>query len=631
MRHGEWPSLLSIDDVLTANDGMHQVRAVGDDVYWLANIASENGRGTIMRVRGGEISELTPDANVRARVNEYGGGTYDVNEHALAYSDDLTKTIYLAPHEGATRTLTSGDERLRYAGLRLASDINALFAVREDHRSDGEPITTLVRLSLDSSNPDGGEVIASGADFYARPAYVRGRIAWAQWNHPNMPWDSCEIWTARVGEPGRKVAGGPGVSAVNPLFLHDGRLAWLDDSSGYWNITLDDGTRITDPHDYCPAPWTLEESPYAQLDASTLVSTRFVDGAGELVTVDLTTKRIDALDLSASDVESISCSHGHAYAVINWPDRPTSLVRVTGRDAVDLATTGSGSAATLPRPLWCDGPSGRTHAWFYPVPAHEGERPPLLVKCHGGPTGMSRSVYDLEAQFWTDRGVAVLDVNYSGSAGFGRAYRERLAGRWGVLDVADCEAAVRAVADAGLVDPAKVAIIGGSAGGYTVLQALVTSDVFGAGISKYGIGDLEMLATDTHKFESRYLDGLVGPYPEAREVYVARSPIHHVDALSTPMLILQGRDDAVVPLNQAESMADAVRAKGLPVALMVFDGEGHGFRIVENRRAALLAQLSFLGQVFGFTPTGDVPTIQIENLPGSGASAEDRRADPNAG
>ncbi|MDO4785065.1 MAG: prolyl oligopeptidase family serine peptidase [Propionibacteriaceae bacterium] len=613
MDFGEWPPTVSLDEVLTASDGMHQVRAVGTDVYWLANLAAEDGRGTILRWCSGAVTDLTPAANVRTRVNEYGGGTYDADGAGLAYADDSSKALYYLPADGQLRQLTSGDPRFRYAGLRLASDAGLLLAVREDYLTGGEPRTELVALSLSGGNDDGGTVLATGADFYGRPAYRESQVAWAQWNHPNMPWDQCEVWRARLGHEAVKVAGGVGVSALNPLFLADGRLAWLDDTSGYWNLALDDGTRFADAHDYCPPPWTLEEPPYAQLDETTIIATRFADGLGDLVRLDLATGQTEAFGLGLGEVESISCADGQCYLIALSPLHPPRLARLGDAGLVPLAGRETRVVPVSPRPFWFDGPAGRTHALLY-SPADTDGPCPLLVRCHGGPTGMARAVLDLEVQFWVGRGIAVLDLNYSGSAGFGRAYRERLNGQWGVLDVADCVAAVGQLVADGVTDPRRVGICGGSAGGYTVLQSLVSSQVFTAGISRYGIGDLEALVADTHKFESRYLEGLIGPYPAQRQLYRDRSPIHHTDRLSTPMLILQGRDDAVVPLNQAEAMAAAVRGKGLPVALLVFDGEGHGFRQVANRRSSLLAQLSFLAQVWGFRPAEGLPPLTIENL-----------------
>ena len=273
----------------------------------------------------------------------------------------------------------------------------------------------------------------------------------------------------------------------------------------------------------------------------------------------------------------------------------------------------------MAQPVSWPGDQGEVHGWFYPptnadFTAPEGTQPPLITLSHGGPTAFASPGFSLGYQFWTTRGYAILDVNYGGSTGYGRAYRDRLQKRWGIVDVADCAGGAAAMGAQGRADPARLAIKGGSAGGYTTLSALTDTDVFTAGISQYGVGDLEALATDTHKFESRYLDGLVGPYPQDRAVYQERSPIHHVDRLSAPILLLQGTDDRVVPPNQAETMAEAARAKGLPVALIMFEGEGHGFRRADTIQASLAAQIYFLGRIFGFTPADDVPPIEIDNL-----------------
>ncbi len=613
MKYGEYHPNLDIEDVISGSDGMQQVRAAGDSCYWLANISAENNRGTIKRWHNGEVFDLTPDRNIRTRVNEYGGGTYDVDDHNLVYVDDVTKQVFCQAHNSTAKPISPSSDLVRFAGLRLATELGLVFAVRETHHADRESDTELVALKLTSDNDNFGEVIATGADFYGRPAYSKNRIAWAQWNHPNMPWDSCEIWATEITAEPKYIAGGPEISSVNPFFLADGTLGWFDDGEGYWNICLENGLRFSEKYDACLPPWIFSEPPVAQIDDHTLIGLHYVSGLGSLASFDLTTGEITDLDLGMAEVESVASSPAGVFVISHWADKPTSLAKFNGGKLMPLITE-NGFECTSPESIWFDGIAGKTHALLYPVPDNGDGPPPVIVRCHGGPTGMARPGYDLETQFWCSRGIQILDINYSGSAGFGRQYRERLKGNWGVLDVADCISAVEELIATNRIAKDKVAIMGGSAGGYTVLQSLVTSDVFSAGISKYGIGDLVAMTKDTHKFESRYLDGLVGQYPQQVEIYQQRSPINHIDKLATPMLILQGNEDLVVPLNQAEDMAAAVREKGLPVALLVFEGEGHGFRNVSTRKTALAAQLSFLAQVWGFEPAGEIAKLAIENL-----------------
>lgn len=612
MEFGEHPPALSLDEVLTASDGMRQVRAAGGRVYWLASVVADNSRGTVRYLDEGAVIDATPTANVRSRVNEYGGGAYDVDDARLVFVDDRSGTLQLIElATGEQRSLSRAEDSHRFGGLCLTD--RYVVAVRETPTS-GEPRTELVRLGLGDDNPGGGEVIATGADFYGYPAASGDQVAWVQWNHPNMPWDASEVWQGDVTDlsAARRIAGGDGVSALHPRWLSDQTLAYLSDEHGYWNLHAGE-TVIADPHDFCPAPWVQDRAPLVEVRPGLLLGLRYVAGAGQLVKIDLTKRSVEQL-ADTADVESIAAADGVGYVIAQWADRPPSLECVVAGGLEELLGAQVNYRVVTPESVWFGGPAGATHAWYYPAPDIAEGAPPLLVETHGGPTAMVTPSYDPTVQYWVSIGVSVLEVNYSGSSGFGRLYRDRLVHNWGVLDVADCVAAVDQLAEQGRIDPTKVAISGGSAGGYTTLQALVVSDTFAAGISRYGIGDLSALAQDTHKFESRYMDAMVGPYPAARATYWARSPIHHVANLSTPMLILQGADDLVVPPNQAEAMARALRDKKLPVSLIIFPGEGHGFRMLANRRVSLESQLSFLSQVFGFDLADPVPPLSVENL-----------------
>lgn len=614
-------SPISIDDALAGADAISQVRTSEDGVHWLASIAAENGRVTIRRHDGAGIVELTPDANVRSRVMEYGGGAYDTNGRLVAYCDDVTRGVHLLENDRHT-ALTPVQERFRWGDLHLVPERRLLIAVREDHGATPEARTEIVALDLDGDNAEGGRVLLRGADFYAGPRVHGDGLAWYEWQHPNMSWDSAEVRVAPLDDLSapRTVGGGPGVSAQHPMWSPAGDLAWTSDETGFWNWCVDNGQKVRtwDVHHDCDIPtWVLNKAPAAMVGNDILATIEIVNGTGVLALWHASTDTVTHPLPGTSFIESIATQGDDILVIATWPARTPSLVRITASgDRTAIVHGEPVPGVNAPTSRWADSTAGPVQSWFHGVTVPGPEAPPLLVMTHGGPTSAHDGAYDQQIQFWVSRGFAVLDVNYSGSTGFGRAYRDRLKGQWGVLDVADVVAAVKDVTDTGLADPLRVAITGGSAGGYTTLQALVTTDVFAAGISSYGIGDLRALVADTHKAESRYPDSLIGPWPEAKQVYLDRSPVTQLENLRTPMLILQGLEDKVVPPNQAYAMADAVRAAGKPVSLVTFDGEGHGFRGVAARREALGAKLSFLQQVFGMEHSDDVPTLEIENLAG---------------
>lgn len=610
---------MTLDEALLGTDTIHQVRATRDGVFWLASIAAEDSRTTIRCWDGDTIRDLTPEAEVRSRVMGYGGGAYAVADEFVAWCDDRTARLWVRSLD-RNRPITPPSDRFRYGGLALAPERRQLLCVREDHDVSPEERTEIVVLSLDHDNPDGGQVVVTGADFYAGLVVHGNDLAWFQWMHPNMSWDTAEILTCSLDDPANPtpVAVTPGVSAQHPMWLGDGSLAWVSDESGFWNWTVAEGEfrhQWLVPRDCSTPVWVLDAPPAAPVGEDLLATVVLTGGRGALALVRPRNGRVTHPLPGTAMIESVASRGEELFVIAEWMDRPASLVRISpSGECREIVASDRIEGVSSPVARWAEGPAGPVHSWFHPVP-RTSDPTPLLVLTHGGPTSVHHPTFDPFIQFWVSRGVAVLDVNYSGSTGFGRAYRERLKGQWGVLDVADVEAAVREVKTEGLVDPARVVIAGGSAGGYTTLQALVTSDLFAAGMSSYGIGDLTSLVTDTHKAESRYPFGLVGPWPEAEQLYRERSPINHLDRLNTPMLILQGLKDAVVPPNQAYAMADAVRAKGLPVALVTFDDEGHGFRALAARRAALEAMVSFLEQVLHLPHSDDVPRLPIENLP----------------
>lgn len=633
-RCGSWASPISAADLATRTLGLSPGRVDRGTAYWLESRPDQGGRTSLWR-RGadGAESELTPDLNVRTAVNEYGGGEWAVAEGIVVISNYPAHDLVVI-EEGRRRVLVTGGER-RYASLSIDPVRRLVLAVRETHGADGASRQDLVALDLDGENTDGGRLIASDADFYASPTIsYAGTVAWVEWDHPNMPWDTTSLVIAPLDDPGATtlVAGGVEESVLHPTWAADGSLLFLSDESGYWNLHRWDASGRTPLHrhrwDFCGPLWRLEPPPYAVLPDGRIGCTWLADGVARLGVL---APEGALTELPTEAVSIAFTGPGPAVvALLGFTDRPAEVHLL---DLIDGRSSRLRSSAAGPAsPSWVSRAQGRTwsspdgevHAWYYP-PANPqwqpppGELPPVQVWTHGGPTGFAAPDYRPAVQFWTSRGIGVLDVNYSGSAGYGRRYRRRLDGQWGVADVRDClEAARRLVAD-GLADPARLSIRGSSAGGYTVLQALVGSELFAAGIILYGVGDLEALLTDTHAFEAHYTQNLVAPYPEGRAVYRERSPVHHVDRLSCPLLMLQGRQDRVVPPSQAEAIADAVRARGLPLAVVWFDEEGHGFRRAESIIATAEASLSFLGQLFGFVPAGEVPLLPIENLPGSGS------------
>lgn len=625
--YGSWKSPIGIEQVLGASVGLMAIGRLGEGAAWLEARPGQNGRLTLVT----QGQELTPSpVNVRTRVMEYGGGAWHADGEVFAYSNDDDRRVWVSDAQGL-RPITPERSDFRYGDLRVHADLGVLLAVREDHHGEGEAVTTLVSLDLASGNEDGGKVLVAGASFYAHPELAHGQLAWVEWNHPDMPWDATRLLVApcdghEVGDP-VIVAGGAEQSAVHPQWAPDGTLYYLCDANGYWTPWAWDGSATREVYsaqaDFARPVWVLGSDRFAVVDDQRLLVTWYQDGLARLgvLGTDGTMREVPG---TFADVDGFAVQGETAWVVLDHTDRPGEVAELD-LGSLQLTTLRSAGEAPdarfVPQPesIWFEGAHGRSQAWWYPPTnpdfrAPEGELPPVIVNSHGGPTGMAPADYKAAFAYWTSRGFGIVDVNYSGSAGFGRAYRNRLYGKWGVADVDDCVSAVDELVERELADPERIAIRGGSAGGYTTLQALVTSEVFAAGVSSYGIGDLEMLATDTHKFEARYLDRIVGPYPEQQELYVHRSPIHHVDRLSSPMLILQGLDDKVVPPNQAEAMADALRAKGLPVALMMFEGEGHGFRKESTRKAVLEAQQSFFAQLFGFTPADEIPQLEVENL-----------------
>jgi dipeptidyl aminopeptidase/acylaminoacyl peptidase len=636
---GSWPTPITATVVVEAAVRLGNLRADGQELWWLELRPEEGGRTALVKRRAdGTLTDLLPDPwNVRTAVHEYGGGALWVRDGTAWFTNWADQRLYRLGPGGEPEPITPDPavpRGLRYADGDVSPDGTTMLCVRERHERDGTVINEIVQLSVAGGD---GHVVVSGSDFVSNPRWdaTGDAYCWIEWDHPSMPWDATRL-VARIGGEDVLVAGGPVESVLQPVWEPGGSLLFLSDRSGWWNLyRWWPETNFIEPVVAMEAEigepqWVFGRPRFGLAASDAIAFTYWRDGVDHLAVAESTGVIRDiALPYNEySDVAIIgdtvnviaaSAIAEAAVVAIGPVGARTPTVEVV-RPPRHLPL----DPTFLPPPDSLDFPTtgGRTaHALFYPPasPTHEaptGERPPVITMIHGGPTAAARPSLDLGVRFWTSRGFAVVDVNYGGSTGYGRAYRDQLKGNWGVVDVDDAVAAVRSLAANGQVDPARLCIEGGSAGGFTVLACLAFRDTFNAGADQYGVADLEALARDTHKFESRYLDGLVGPYPQRKDVYVARSPIHHIDGFDRPLIVLQGLEDMIVPPNQSEMIVDALRAKGVPVAYLTFEGEQHGFRQAANIVRALNAQLSFFAQLFGFVPppAEGIEAIAVDNL-----------------
>lgn len=637
--YGSWKSPITSDSIVGGSIGLTQPLIDGDDIYWIEMRPTEGGRNIIVRRNSaGAVHDLTPKRfNARTRVHEYGGGDYTVNRGRVYFSNFSDQRLYVQEPGQEPKAITPGVS-MRYADMVMDEARQRLICVREDHtRSGVEAANALVSLNLDS-NEDEGIVLASGNDFYSSPKISRdgSRLAWLTWNHPNMPWDGCELWTARLDERGllsdaKKVAGGAGESIFQPEWSPDGVLYFVSDRSGWWNLYRQSSEGDVEwfhemEAEFGMPQWGFGMSSYSFESPERVICTYADRGIFRLAFIHTRTKDFEPIEAPYTDIRYVRASNGMAVMRVASPTETAQIVRFDCRTRTFDVLRRSNNLSidpgyfSDPRAVEFPTAGGATaHGFFYrpsnrDYHAPEDERPPLLIQIHGGPTAAATTALSLAIQYWTSRGIAVLDVNYGGSTGFGREYRQRLQGQWGIVDVDDCVNGARHMVNADEVDGDRLVITGGSAGGYTTLCALTFRDTFRAGASHYGVSDLEALQKDTHKFESRYSDGLIGPYPERKDIYYERSPINFIDQLSCPVIFFQGLEDKVVPPNQAVMMVEALRAKQIPVAYIPFEGEQHGFRQAANIKRALDGELYFYSRVFGFDLADEIEPVNIENL-----------------
>ncbi len=636
MAGSAWSSPITPQAVASASVRISDPKAANGRLYWLESRPAEGGRSTLMvSLDGDKPQELTPAPwNPRSRVHEYGGGAWTPMPDGVCLVDHAEQNLHHFSLSGEIRQITRSDADTRYADLCHDPQRGRLLAVTELHGGGrAEPENALAAIDLASGTVN---MLHRGHDFYAAPRLSPdGReLLFVAWDHPNMPWDGSLLLRARLD--GQRlgeiavIAGGAAESVLQPAWTPDGEILYLSDAGGFWNLHIletgkDKGRPLrAESAEYGAPAWAFDQRTHACLDQRRIAACRQQNGWHDLLLIDRQSGASECLLSGCAGLGSLSADQGRLYLARAHTDAHPELICLapdTHRQTSRRRTPVQFDASLFSRPDHITFPTrdgGKAHAWRHcprsPDERQTADKPPLLVTCHGGPTGAASASLNLLYQFYTSRGWQILDVDYRGSSGYGRAYREALAGHWGLIDVSDCEDAVACLLQRDKVDPNRVAIRGGSAGGYTVLRALTTSQVFRAGASHYGIGDLTALAEDTHKFESRYIDRLVGGSAPLAETLVARSPIHHLEGLNCPVIFFQGGADRIVPPNQAEAMVAGLRRKGLPVAHLLFPEEGHGFRDGNNIARCIAAEYSFFCRVFNLPEPTDLPPLEIENL-----------------
>ena len=639
--YGSWRSPVTADAIVAGVIGLSQIQLDGDDIYWVEQRPAEAGRNVVVRRRpGGVTDDITPAGfNARTRVHEYGGGAYLVKQGTVWFSNFADQRLY-RQDPGLPPIPITPEKDIRHADFVLDERRQRLIAVREDHSTGAASVVnSIVSLSVTpQADPPPEVTLVEGNDFYAAPRLSPSgtQLCWLTWNHPQMPWDGTELWIAELAADGglkgaRKLAGGDQESIFQPAWSPNGILYFVSDRNNWWNLYRWRAGRvealIEQPVELGTAQWLFGMATYAFESEQRIVCQVRSRGAGRIAVIDPEAGRLQEVATPYTAFSAfIRARSGQAVTIAGSPTEPVSLIAVqldpgrveVLRRSAELAV--DPNYISVPEAIEFPTEGGVTaHGFFYPPKNPDyappaSELPPLIVYVHGGPTSAVSNALDLADQFWTTRGFAYLVVNYGGSTGYGRAYRQRLNRQWGVVDVNDSINGARYVIDRGRVDGNRVAVTGGSAGGYTVLRAMTSTDFFKAGASHYGISDLEVFHTDTHKFESMYDQSLIGRWAEDRQVYRERSAIHFVDRISAPIILFQGLEDKIVPPNQAELIVEAMRKKGLPVAYIAFEGEQHGFRMAKNIKRALEAELYFYSRVFGFELPDPIEPVPIENM-----------------
>jgi dipeptidyl aminopeptidase/acylaminoacyl peptidase len=621
---GSWESTITTDLILNNSVSLGEISLFGDDIYWVEMRANEGGRYVVVKqtIDGKKTDAIPSGYNARTRVHEYGGGSYLVTNRGVVFSNFDDQSLYLVDANNVCKKLTI-QEDCRYADIIYDKYRERLICIREDHSERAkEAVSSIIAVSLLES---GNEIILQcGADFYSNPRLSNDgqKLCWISWFHPNMPWDNTSLFTSEINDVGQigkasLVAGGDiNESVCQPSWSSDDILYFISDKNNWWNLYRlgENGIEciIKLDAEFAVPQWSFRESNYDFIDYNSIISIYRQQGLAYIAIINTDKKTFETLSLSYTEIESLVCKKNKAYFLGSSPTEFKSIIEYDIEKKI-VNVIQKSNAICLDKEYISVGESisfpvdenKHAHAVFYrPQNRYytglDDEKPPLVVMSHGGPTGESHNGLKMVVQFFSSRGFAVLDVNYGGSSGYGREYRRRLNGNWGIVDVNDCSKAALYVAEEGWVDKDRLAIRGGSAGGFTTLAALAYTDVFKAGASHYGVSDLEALTKETHKFESRYLDTLIGAYPETQEIYKERSPVNSVDRLSCPVIFFQGLEDKIVLPNQAELMVDALKLKGIPVVYIAYEGEQHGFRQAKNIKRTLESELYFYATIFNF-------------------------------
>ncbi|PSF37490.1 peptidase [Aphanothece hegewaldii CCALA 016] len=634
-QYGSWKSPITSDLIVAETIGLGEIAIDGNEIYWIEGRPSEGGRNVLVKksIEGKNIEIIPPPYNMRTLVHEYGGGSLLVIDTIIYFVNFADQRIYQQIYPNPPQPLTP-ENKLRYADFILDRTRNHLICVCEDHtQAEQEPKNYIASVDVKTGEI---KILTSGADFYSSPRLSPDghQLAWIEWNHPNMPWDESQLWLANFDEQGnlensKCLVGNREESICEPRWSPDGILYFSSDRSGWWNLynyqnypepLIQAEAEFAYPH------WIFGITTYGFINKSKIACTYTQNGQWYLAYIDLNTQSLHPINIPYTNISSLKIQGEKLVFIGSSPTQTTAIIQYDLKSQETTILQRSSQITidpkyiSIPEAIAFPTENGMTaYAWYYPPknPDYQApitEKPPLLVKSHGGPTAAASVGLNLRIQYWTSRGFGYLDVNYGGSTGYGRAYRKRLDHNWGIVDVLDCINGANYLAKQKKVDSNRLMISGGSAGGYTTLAALTFYDTFKAGASYYGVSDLEILCQDTHKFESRYLDRLVGEYPAQKEIYVKRSPIHFIDKLSCPVIFFQGLEDKIVPPNQAQMMVEALQNKGLPVAYVPFPGEQHGFRRSETIKKALDGEYYFYTQVFSIPLAEPIETIEIMNL-----------------
>lgn len=621
---GFWPSPLTAEAMAQQSGKVSELQMLGNSTFWIESRPQEGGRNALMCKKSDALFEVTPkNISVRTRIHEYGGAPYLATALGVFFVNDEDQRVYfLARGAEATPLALTPSGHYRYADFYFDTRRQLLWAVREDATlSSQNPTSQIISICLETGEIN---VRVEGDDFYSNPQLSPNgeELVYLSWNHPDMPWQASACFLATLDSKGmvinkKHIAGGrhegensQPVSVFSPKFSPKGDLFLVDDRSNWWNLYRYNGRDLecllAMAAEFATPQWVFGMSTYDFISTKEIAATYTQNGQWHLGIIDIKSGELHPIHTPFTDIQQIRAHQGTLAFIAGSPSRAAAVYEWRSgqlQALTDYAAPISRADISRPSPIKFPTRDGEwAHAFIYP-PANakhalNGKLPPLLVMAHGGPTGATETTFSPKVQFWTTRGFAVLDVNYRGSTGFGRRYRDRLLNEWGVIDVIDVCSGAEFLAKQGLVDPSKMVIRGSSAGGFTVLASLTFDNLFKAGASLYGIGDLAALAKDTHKFEAHYLTGLVAPYPEGEATYKERSPIHHIDKLACPVIFFQGLEDKVVPPAQAEAMVAALTQKGIRTQYVTFPDEAHGFRKAENIAAAFTAELAFYQHEF---------------------------------